>query len=130
MKTRSAILALLLWAGAVGATGMPAFDQGRQLRATDSKRAFVLIEDAAKAGHAPAMFILSSMLMAGEGTTRDEQRGRQWLEQAASEEYPEAMQQLALFLQDSAGGYARDEQRAAQLMRKMGHALKHREHGH
>lgn len=107
-----------------------AFDQGRQLRATDSARALVLIESAARSGHAPAMFILSSMLMAGEGGPRDEARSRQWLEKAAEEDNPEAMQQLALHLQDGTGGYARDEKRAAQLMRKMAHALKHRAHGH
>lgn len=125
-------LTLLAWLYALSAqaTASPAFDEGRRLRASDSARAFVLIDSAARAGHPPAMFILSSMLMAGEGAPRDDARSREWLERAAEEDYPEAMQQLALYLQDGAGGYARDEQRAAQLMRKMAHALKHRAHDH
>ncbi len=130
MIVRALGLALALCTGLAQGADSTAFDQGRQLRATDSARAFALIEAAARAGHTPAMFILSSMLMAGEGAPRDEARGRQWLEQAAEEDNPEAMQQLALYLQDGAGGYPRDEQRAAQLLRKMAHALKHRAHGH
>lgn len=131
MIARMLILAAL-WCSAalVHAAPSSSFDQGRQLRASDSSRALILIEDAAKSGHPPAMFILSSMLMAGEGAPCDPLRARQWLERAVTEEYPEAMQQLALHLQDGAAGYARDEQRAAQLMRKMAHALKHRGHGH
>lgn len=130
MIVRLLALSLGLSAALAQAAVPPSFDQGRLLRASDSSRALVLIEDAARSGHAPAMFILSSMLMAGEGTARDEARARQWLERAVEEDYPEAMQQLAFYLQDGLAGYPRDEQRAAQLMRKMAHALKHRGHGH
>ncbi|QYF93277.1 SEL1-like repeat protein [Massilia sp. PAMC28688] len=130
MMARLLLMPLALAAALAQAAVPPSFDQGRQLRKSDSARALVLIEAAAKAGHAPAMFILSSMLMAGEGTARDEARARQWLERAVDEDNPEAMQQLAYYLQDGLGGYARDEQHAAQLLRRMAHALRHRAHGH
>lgn len=130
MIVRVLVTSLGLCAALAQAAVPSSFDEGRRLRASDSGRALLLIEDAARAGHVPAMFILSSMLMAGEGTPRDEARGRQWLERAVEEENPEAMQQLALYLHDGLAGYARDEQRAAQLMRKMAHALKHRGHAH
>ena len=108
-----------------------AFDLGRMYRngiavVRDSPRAYLLIEAAARGRHAPAMFILSNMLAAGEGTAPDEARARQWLEDAAELEYPEAMQQLALHLRGGTLGYSPDEARSAQLVRKMAHAMKHR----
>lgn len=130
MKMRAALCVALLWSAVAQAASSPSFDLGRQLRGQDSVRAFSLIEQAAKGGHAPAMFILSSMLAAGEGHAPDERLARAWLERAADNDNPEAMQQLAMHLQDGSGGYARDEQRAALLLRKAGHALKHRGHGH
>lgn len=114
----------------VAALAQPAFDQGRAVRASDGKAALALIGQAASQGHAPAMFVLSSMLMAGEGGPRDEALARHWLEQAVERDNAEAMQQLALHLQDGSGGYPRDEQRAAQLLRKVAHLLKHQAHGH
>ncbi len=114
----------------------PGFDLGRQYRhgsgvARDSVKAFRLIESAAVGGHAPAMFIVSGMLAAGEGVARDDALARRWLEAAADADYPEALQQLAMHLKDGAAGFERDERRAAQLMAKAGHALKHRAyHGH
>lgn len=114
----------------LAALAHPDFDRGLALRATDDKAGHALIGRAARQGHAPAMFVLSSILMAGDGVPRNEVLARHWLEQAVEEDYPEALQQLALHLQDGTGGYARDEQRAAQLMRRMEHALKHRAHGH
>ena len=112
------------------ASAMPAFDLGRQLRAQDSARAVGLIEQAARAGHAPAMFVLSSMLHAGEGRARDPALGNDWLERAAELDNPEALQQLAMHFQHGSGGYERDPHRAATLLRKAEHALKHRSHGH
>lgn len=127
MSVRRALAALLLCMGGVTLAAEPAaFDLGRQLRATDSVRARALIGQAASEGHAPAMFILSSMLFEGEGGAADPALARMWLERAAALEHPEAMQQLAHFLQDGTGGYAPDSQRAAQLMRHVGHAMKHR----
>lgn len=114
----------------LAALAQPDFERGLALRATDGKAASALIGQAARQGHRPAMFVLSSMLMEGDGVPRNEALARRWLEQAAEEDYPEALQQLALHLQYGSGGYARDEQRAAQLMRKVEHALRHRAHGH
>ena len=107
------------------------FDLGRRYRngmgaARDGARGFLLIERAARAGHAQAMFILSAMLAAGEGTPRDVQGARRWLEAAAQLELPEALQQLAMNLREGAPGYERDEARAAQLMDEVGHAMSHR----
>jgi len=68
------------------------------------------------------------MLQAGEGAPRDDAAARRWLEAAAQREYPEALQQMALHIQDGTLGYARDEARAAQLMRAVAHAMKHRVH--
>ena len=106
------------------------FDQGRQIRKADSARAMGLIAQAAEGGHAAAMFILSGMLAQGEGSVADPAASRLWLERAATLENPEALQQLAMNLQYGAAGYERDEVRAAQLMRQVAHALKHRAHGH
>ncbi len=111
----------------------PGFDLGRQYRhgtgvVRDSAKAFRLIESAAAGGHAPAMFIVSGMLTNGEGALRDEVAARKWLEAAADADYPEALQQLAMHVKDGTAGYERDERRAAQLMAKAGHALKHRAH--
>lgn len=134
---RAAVMALLIAAaGAVHAgAGQQQFDLGRHYRhgdgvQRDSVRAFALIETAARAGHPAAMFTLHNMLAAGEGTAQNEAAARHWLEQAADREYPEALQQLALHLQDGAFGYARDERRAAQLLGVLAHAMKHRGHAH
>lgn len=108
-----------------------AFDLGRMYRNAigterDSVRAFGWIETAARKGSAAAMFTLSNMLMAGEGAPRNEGAARRWLEAAAELDYPEALQQIAQFMQEGAMGFERDEQRAAQLMREVAHAMKHR----
>jgi|CXWL01.1.fsa_nt_gi TPR repeat protein len=107
------------------------FDRGRMYRngagvQRDSVRAFALIRQAARDGHAPAMFILSAMLAAGEGAPQDASEARRYLEVAAELELPEAMQQLAMYLQEGALGYERDAARAAQLMNEVAHAMKHR----
>ncbi len=127
---------LMFWAlGAHAASdaGQQAFDSGRAYRqgtgvARDPARAFVLIEQAARAGHSAAMFTLFNMLMKGEGAAPDPVAARRWLEAAAERDNPQALQQLALLLQDGAMGYARDEKRAAQLLRELAHALKHPAH--
>jgi TPR repeat protein len=136
---RALVAAVALCGCAVLAHAAPppetAFDLGRQYRhgagvARDSERAFALIHGAALDQHAPAMFIVSAMLAAGEGAPGDEAAARKWLEAAAEREYPEAIQQLAMNLQHGAPGYEVDERRAAQLMRQVAHAMKHRAHAH
>jgi TPR repeat protein len=125
------LLACLLCGAAIAAHAAPSlFDQGRMYRhgngvARDSARAFGLIAQAAQGGDAAAMFTLSNMLEAGEGTPRDRAAARRWLEAAAEREYPTALQQLALHLQEGTMGYAADPERAALLMREAAHALKH-----
>lgn len=139
MRAPVLVLALALCGAALPAHAAPAheaaFDLGRKYRhgagvPRDSVRAFALIHGAALGRHPPAMFIVSGMLAAGEGAPRDEAAARKWLEAAAELEYPEAIQQLAMHLQEGAPGFERDERRAAQLMRQMAHAMKHRAHGH
>ena len=107
-----------------------AFDAGRMYRhgdgvPRDSVRAFALIEQAGRQGDCAAMFTLSNMLEAGEGTRRDRAAAHKWLEAAAELECPQALQQLALYLQDGLMGYEADRVRAAQLMRMAAHAVKH-----
>ncbi len=127
------ILAGALCCVAVAASGAPQrspFDEGRMYRhgdgvAVDSKRAFALIERAARHGDAAAMFTLSNMLEAGEGAPRDRKAAQRWLEAAAQREFAPALQQLALYLQDGLMGYAADKARAAQLLRMAAHAVKH-----
>jgi TPR repeat protein len=108
-----------------------AYDLGRMLRnglgiERDRARARRLIESAAQRQHAPAMFTLSAMLAAGEGGAADTAAARRWLEAAAELEHPEALQQMAMYVQEGAFGYARDAQRADQLLRAAAHALTHR----
>jgi TPR repeat protein len=86
--------------------------------ARDAARAVVLLRGAAESGVPEAMFILSQMLAAGEGTGCDPDGARRWLERAAQAEYPEALQQMAM--------EERDPARAAELMREAAHALQHR----
>jgi TPR repeat protein len=126
---------LMLWAACAQAAppGQHDFDRGRMYRngagvQRDSARAFALIERAARAGHAQAMFIVSVMLAAGEGAPQDVTAARRYLEAAAELELPEAMQQLAMHLREGASGYERDEARAEQLMKQVGHAMQHRAH--
>jgi TPR repeat protein len=61
------------------------------------------------------------MLLEGEGVARDEAAARKWLEAAAELDYPEAWQQLGLM--------EKDPEKAAQYMRRAGHALTHRGEG-
>lgn len=92
----------------------------------DSALAARHMQAAARAGIPAAMFLLSNMLFAGEGLPKDDAVAREWLEAAAAQDHPEAMQRLAMAVGEGALGFARDEQRAAVLMKEMAHAMKHR----
>ena len=85
----------------------------------DPVRARVLLTQAAQGGVAPAMFVLSNMLAAGEGGPLDANEARRWLEMAGDLEYPEALQQLAMT--------EPDPRKAELLMRQAAHAMMHRE---
>jgi TPR repeat protein len=76
---------------------------------------------AAGRGMPEAMFLLASMLLAGEGVPKDEALARRWLEAAAQLDYPEAWQQLGML--------ENDPEKAAQYMRRAAHALSHRAEG-
>ncbi len=139
--SRSVLLAALLCCGPAHAQPagaqdpQAAYDLGRMVRngigvAREPQRAFALIESSARRGHAPAMFTASAMLAAGEGCAADLAASRRWLEAAAELEHPEALQQMAMYVQEGALGYQRDAQRAAQLLREAAHAMTHRAHGH
>jgi TPR repeat protein len=124
------LAAALCCVALAGQAAPSAFDQGRMYRngegvRRDPVRAFRLIGAAAEAGNADAMFTLSNMLAAGEGTAPDAKAAMLWLERAASLECAAALQQLALNLQDGLNGYPVDRERAAQLMRDAAHAARH-----
>lgn len=151
MKLKALVLLLCMWAWAAGArplvagdlpavrTGARAgdagarFDLGRMYRngigvSRDSGQAARWITLAAEAGSVPAMFTLHNMLAAGEGVKRDEAGARAWLERAAAMEDPQAMQQLAQYLETGTFGYQRDPARAARLLAQLSHALSHSSH--
>lgn len=140
MTRRWALLALFAAAGACAQPLPPAgagaqFDLGRRYRngvgvARDPAQAYALILSAAQREHSAAMFLLSNMLAEGDGVARNEAQARKWLEAAAALEYPEALQQMALHVREGTLGYARDDERAALLMRQAAHAMKHRAHAH
>jgi TPR repeat protein len=67
---------------------------------------------ASELGNAHAMFLLSNAYRYGLGVTRDPVRGRELLEEAAEHEYPPALQDLALAVQDE------DAQRASHLFKE------------
>ena len=85
---------------------------------TDPLRARALLTQAAQGGVAPAMFVLSNMLAAGEGGPPDATEARRWLEMAGELEYPEALQQLAML--------EPNPRKADLLMRQAAHAMMHR----
>jgi TPR repeat protein len=122
MRTVALLVAMCVCCGvqAADSDARAAFKLGLMYRNTahDSAAAVRWLTVAAQRGEPAAMFILSNMLDAGEGTARDEKAARAWLEAAAELEYPEALQQLALS--------EPDPERAAQLMREAAHALTHR----
>jgi len=127
MKRVGALLLAAALTGTAASVPAPAPDPavGRALAyrngdgvARDALRAVVLLRGAAERGVPEAMFLLSQMLAEGEGTARDPDGARRWLERAAQAEYPEALQQMAM--------EERDPARAAELMRETAHALQHR----
>jgi TPR repeat protein len=67
----------------------------------DTQQASALFSQGAEHGHCPSMTLLARLYELGEGVDSDHVRARQWLEQAAHDKYPEAMNLLALrLLQD------------------------------
>jgi len=129
MKMKALLLACMLVAqvGAAPAEAPPdarsAYPLALKVRngegvPADPVRARLLLTQAAQGGVAPAMFVLSNMLAAGEGGPLDANEARRWLEMAGELGYPEALQQLAMT--------EPDPRRAELLMRQAAHAMMHR----
>lgn len=88
----------------------------------DDAAALRWLELAAQRQVAPAMFIAANMLSGIDGA-----RARHWLDAACALEYPEALMQKAIALQDGAPGHARDPQQAALYFKMAQHAMGHRQ---
>ncbi|MBA5639676.1 sel1 repeat family protein [Duganella sp. LX20W] len=69
-------------------------------------------------GNAHAMFLLSNAYSEGRGVERNEAYARRLLEEAAEHEYPPAIQELAMTVQMGDALSAKDELRAAHLLKE------------
>ena len=88
---------------------------------TDSVAALRWLELAAQRQVAPAMFIAANML-----ASSDTEQARHWLDAACALEYPEALMQKAIALQEGTMGHAPDPKQAALYFRMAEHAMGHR----
>ena len=84
----------------------------------DPVRAFALLQQASPGGSATAMYLLSQAYAQGEGTAADADLARHWLEQAAEQHLPAAMQDWALALGDGRLGVTPDAQAASEQWRE------------
>lgn len=69
-------------------------------------------------GNAHAMFLLSNLYREGAGVPQDAAKARVLLEESAEHEYPPAIQELALTVQTGDALTARDDLRAAHLLKE------------
>jgi hypothetical protein len=92
----------------------------------DPARAFALLQLASRRGSAQAMYLLSQSYAQGEGTATDPDLARHWLEQAAEQHLPAAMQDWALALEDGRLGVLRDAQSAREQWREAGEERRNR----
>ena len=119
--------ARLLFAQAAGqGSGPAAYYLGLMLKngmggAQDDAAALRSLEQAARRGVAPAMFILANMLL-----ETDAQQARFWLDAACDAEYPEALQQKSVALAEGRMGYAHSEEQANLYLKMATHAMGHR----
>lgn len=90
--------------------------------AQDNAAALRWLELAAQRQVAPAMFIAANLLQ-----ERDAEQARYWLDSACALEYPEALMQKAIALNDGTMGYAADPEQAALYLKMAGHAMGHRQ---
>ncbi|MGK5027322.1 hypothetical protein [Janthinobacterium sp. RB2R34] len=88
----------------------------------DSTAALRWLELAGERQVAPAMFIAANML-----ASSDPARARQWLDAACALEYPEALMQKAIALQEGTMAYAPDQKQSALYFRMAEHAMGHRQ---
>lgn len=89
----------------------------------DDEQAAKWLDLASDQGNAHAMFLLSYAYNEGRGVVRDPAKGRKLLEEAAEHEYPPAIQELAMVVQQGDSHSAKDELRAGHLMKE---ATEHR----
>jgi hypothetical protein len=92
----------------------------------DARRSLALLDLAARRGDARAMYLLSQVYAQGEGTAPDAALARHWLEQAAEQHLPAAMQDWALALEDGRLGVQPDAQAAREQWREAGEERRNR----
>ena len=90
--------------------------------AQDSAAALRWLELAGQRKVAPAMFVAANMLMASDAA-----RARHWLDAACALDYPEALMQKAIALQEGTMGHAMDPKQAALYFKMAEHAMGHRQ---
>ena len=88
----------------------------------DSVAALRWLELAARRQVAPAMFIAANML-----ASSDAAKARHWLEAACALEYPEALMQKAIALQEGTMAYTKDQKQSVLYFRMAEHAMGHRQ---
>ena len=88
----------------------------------DGVAALRWLELAAQRQVAPAMFIAANMLAGSDAA-----RARHWLDAACALEYPEALMQKAIALQEGAMGHALDPKQATLYFKMAEHAMGHRQ---
>lgn len=67
----------------------------------DLKLSVHYLQQASEAGNAQAMFLLSNAYAVGEGIAKNPVLAKKWLEKSADGDYPVAIHELALSLEDS-----------------------------
>lgn len=118
---------LLFEQAALQGSGAGAYYLGLMLKSgmggeQDSAAALRWLELAGERQVAPAMFIAANML-----ASSDPARARQWLDAACALEYPEALMQKAIALQEGTMAYAKDQKQSALYFRMAEHAMGHRQ---
>lgn len=78
----------------------------------DAARSARWLETASELGNAHAMFLLSYAYREGQGVPRDTARAQHWLQESAEHEYPPALQELAMTVENS------DAERAGHLLKE------------
>lgn len=90
--------------------------------AQDSIAALRWLELSGERQVAPAMFIAANMLAGSDAA-----RARHWLDAACALDYPEALMQKAIALQEGTMGHAMDQKQSALYFRMAEHAMGHRQ---
>jgi TPR repeat protein len=96
-----------------------------ELGGRDDPQAVAWLERAAKANLPAALFLLGGLYRDGRGVPVNHARAVECLEAAAEAELPEAIEALALAYRGGELGLARDEPKAAELLRELEHAIRH-----